>query len=127
MAAITYLDDDAQNVVPVGLDTPLPVTTGEVFPAPATFNATYGTLTNTTVNVLPNPLRNGLIISNPSDTVMTAHISSGAPVVAATASIGIPVPAGDSISMTARNGNVPNGAVSLFCAGTSKAYTIYEW
>jgi FAD/FMN-containing dehydrogenase len=85
------------------------------------FVETASTLTNTTVTIAANPRRKGLVIGNPSDTVMTARIGGSA----ATAAIGIPVPAGGHLAFM--DTVVPDGAVSLFCAGTSKAYTIYEW
>lgn len=79
-----------------------------------------GTLTNTTVTVAANANRRGAIVANPSDTVMTLRIGG-----TADANTGIPILAGGHISF--RDGYVPTGALSLFCAGTSKAYTIYHW
>ena len=81
---------------------------------------TSGTLTNTTVAIPADPQREGLIIANPSDTVMTYRPSG-----TSTASLGIPVPAGDSVIL--QGGALIRNAGTLFCAGTSKAYTIYEW
>jgi hypothetical protein len=82
---------------------------------------TNGSLTASAATIAANATRRGLIVGNPSDTVMTLRISSSA----ATAAIGIPVPAGTAISF--RDGYVPTGAMSLFCAGTAKTYTLYEW
>lgn len=80
---------------------------------------TQGTLTNTTVTIAANAKRRGLIIGNPSDTVMTFRVGG-----TASATAGVPVPAGDAVLLTGEM--VPTAAVSVFCAGTSKAYTIYE-
>lgn len=88
--------------------------------SPANFVETQGTLTNTIVSISSNPNRRGIIIGNPSDTVMTARIGG-----TATASAGIPVPAGNSIGFMGEH--VPSAAITVFCAGSSKAYTIYEW
>lgn len=80
-----------------------------------------GTLTNNTVSLAANPGRRGLIIGNPSDTVMTFRVGG-----TASATAGVPLAAGSHLAfMDPRM--CPDGAVSLFCAGTSKAYTIYEW
>ena len=84
------------------------------------YTETTGTLTNTTVTISANDKRRGLIIGNPSDTVMTFRVGG-----TASAKEGVPIPAGDSIIL--EGGNTPSGSVSVFCAGTSKAYTIYEW
>ena len=89
--------------------------------SPATFTETQGTLTNTVVTVAANVNRRGLIIGNPSDTVMTFRVGG-----TATAAIGIPIPAGTAVRMDQSCG-IPSGSVTVFCAGTSKAYTIYEW
>lgn len=86
----------------------------------AAYTETAGTLTNTTV-ALTAKQRNGLIIGNPSDTVMTFAVGS-----TASATNGVPIPAGDSVSLIGPS-VAPSGAVSVFCAGTSKAYCIYEW
>lgn len=80
---------------------------------------TAGTLTNTTVSISANAKRRGLIIGNPSDTVMTFRVGG-----TATATAGVPVPAGDAVVLTGEM--TPTAAVSVFCAGTSKAYCIYE-
>lgn len=66
------------------------------------------------------PLRRGLVIGNPSDTVMTFRIGA-----AASATAGVPIPPGTAVRLS--GGDAPTGLVSLFCAGTSKAYTAYEW
>lgn len=86
----------------------------------ANFVETQGTLTNTTVTIAANAKRRGLIIGNPSDTVMTYRVGG-----TASATAGVPVPAGQSVTLTGEA--VPSGSVSVFCAGTSKAYCIYEW
>lgn len=88
--------------------------------APANFVETQSTLTNTTVTIAANDKRRGLIIGNPSDTVMTFRVGG-----TASATAGVPIPAGDSVLLAGPN--TPSGAVSVFCAGTSKAYCIYEW
>jgi hypothetical protein len=85
----------------------------------AAYTETAGTLTNTTV-ALSAKFRNGLIIGNPSDTVMTFAVGS-----TASATNGVPIPAASAVTLQGRN--APDQAVSVFCAGTSKAYTIYEW
>jgi hypothetical protein len=85
----------------------------------AKYVPTTGTLTNTTV-ALASKDRQGLLVGNPSDTVMT--VAFGA---TASATVGIPVPAGTAIFLEGRS--APDDAVSVFCAGTSKAYSIYEW
>lgn len=84
-----------------------------------TYTETTGALTNTTVAVAANENRRELIISNNSDTVMTYRPSG-----AATAAIGIVVPAGSALRFL--DGAAPTTAGTVFCAGTSKAYSIYE-
>lgn len=81
---------------------------------------TQATLTNTVVTVAANAQRTGLIIGNPSDTVMTFRIGG-----TATAAAGVPIPAGQAVSLL--GDYCPSGSVSVFCAGTSKAYCIYEF
>jgi hypothetical protein len=85
----------------------------------AAYTETASTLTNTTV-ALAAKFRNGLIVGNPSDTVMTVAFGS-----TASATNGIPIPAATAITL--QGIHAPSAAVSVFCAGTSKAYTIYEW
>jgi hypothetical protein len=85
----------------------------------AKYVPTTGTLTNTTV-ALASKDRQGLLVGNPSDTVMTVRFGA-----AATAAIGIPVAAGAALYLTGRD--APDASVSIFCAGTAKTYTIYEW
>jgi hypothetical protein len=85
-----------------------------------TMTETASTLTNTTVSIAANAKRRGVIVSNPSDTVMTLRIGG-----TADANTGIVIAAGSALSF--RDSYVPTAALSLFCAGTSKAYTIYEW
>ena len=65
--------------------------------------------------------RNGLIVANPSDTVMTVRFGA-----TATAVIGIPLAANASLCLIGR-ANAPSTTVSIFCAGTSKTYVAYEW
>ena len=89
--------------------------------SPATFTETAGSLTNTVVTIAANPFRRGLIIGNPSDTVMTFRVGG-----TASATAGVPIGAGTAVRMDGSCG-VPSGSVTVFCAGTSKAYTIYEW
>lgn len=88
--------------------------------SPANFTETAGTLTNTTVSVSANARRKGLIISNNSDTVMTYRVGG-----TATANVGISIPAGQAITLSGVTNTAASG--TLFCAGTSKAYTIYEF
>lgn len=86
----------------------------------AAYTETQGTLTNNTVTIAENQRRRGIIIGNPSDTVMTFRVGG-----TASATAGVPIPAGDSVALMGPN--APAGSVSVFCAGTSKAYCIYEW
>jgi hypothetical protein len=51
---------------------------------------------------------------------MTLRIGGGT----ATAAIGIAVPAGTALAL---EGDAAEPALSLFCAGSAKAYTIYVW
>jgi hypothetical protein len=92
---------------------------------PADWTETAGTLTNSTVTLALNKTRREVIVSNNSDTVMTLAIGS-----TATANVGIAIPAGQAIRLGqdigSRGNTVPVEALSLFCAGTAKAYTIYE-
>lgn len=92
----------------------------DVDTSPAKFVETASTLTNTTVTVAANPERRGIIIGNPSDTVMTWRVGG-----TASATAGIPLPAASDVALM--GDHCPAGSISLFCAGTSKAYTIYEW
>jgi hypothetical protein len=89
--------------------------------APASFTETAGNLTAAAVTVAANVNRRGLIIGNPSDTVMTFRIGG-----TASATAGVPIPAGNAVRLDAGSG-VPSAAVSVFCAGSAKAYCIYEW
>jgi len=82
---------------------------------------TSGALTNTTVSVPINTQRRGLAVGNNSDTAMTIRFNN----LVASATAGLPLPAGDTLWLTPEM--TGTGAVSLFCAGTAKAYTIYEW
>lgn len=83
------------------------------------YTETAGTLTNNTVNLAAKQ-RNALIIGNPSDAVMTVAIGT-----TATATNGFPLAAGTTIAFLDRL-IAPSQAVSVFCAGTSKAYYILE-
>jgi hypothetical protein len=85
----------------------------------AKFVETAGTLTNTTATLSAKD-RNGLIVANPSDTVMTVRFGG-----TADASTGVVLAAGANITLRGRD--APDDSVSIFCAGTSKAYTAYEW
>lgn len=87
----------------------------------AAFTETTGTLSNSAVAIPANPSRRCLIIGNPSDTVMTVRFGGSA----ASATAGIPIPAGTAIILR-KDDPVIDQAGSLFCAGASKAYTIYE-
>ena len=80
---------------------------------------TASTLSNGTVAIAADSGRDVLIISNNSDTAMTYR-----PLGTATAAIGIAIAAGQAIQLT--GGAFIRGAGTLFCAGASKAYTIYE-
>lgn len=84
---------------------------------------TTGTLTNTTVAVAANVSRLGIIVANLSDTVMTYH-----PNGTASATAGIVVPAGQNIILVGDQAKgLITSAGTVFCAGTSKAYSIFEW
>lgn len=85
------------------------------------YTETTGTLTNTAATIFSAKQRNGLVIGNPSDTAMTVRFGA-----TASATAGIPLPAGGSIALMSHQ-EAPDGLVSLFCSGTSKAYTAYEW
>ncbi len=43
-----------------------------------------------------------------------------------TAAAGLPIPAGTTLVLVGK-GVAPWGAATLFCAGTTKAYSVYEW
>jgi hypothetical protein len=84
---------------------------------------TNGTLTATTVAIAADPQRIGLILANTSDTVMTYRPSG-----TASATAGIVVAAGSNIIMKGEEGRaLIINAGTLFCAGSAKSYTIYEW
>lgn len=90
----------------------------------AAWNQTSGTLSNNTATIAARANRRRLIVSNNSDTVMTLSFNG----ITATASVGISVPAGTAIVIGGQE-NVslaPETAFSLFCAGSSKAYTYVE-
>jgi len=83
---------------------------------------TAGSLSANTVAVGADVDRQMLVISNNSDTVMTYR-----PLGTATADIGISVPAGQAIIFRRSEAKAfCAGAGTLFCAGASKAYSIYE-
>jgi len=85
-----------------------------------TFLAYEGTLTASAVTIPADPNRLELIVSNNSDTVMTLRPQIGA----ASAALGIAVPAGQAII---RTGPASCCAYSLYCAGSAKAYSAYSW
>lgn len=64
--------------------------------------------------------RAGLIIGNASDTVMTVRFGG-----TATSTVGIPLAAGASMCLLGPS--APDDSVTIFCGGTSKTYTAYEW
>lgn len=79
-----------------------------------------GTLTNTVFTLPANPARRGVIISNNSDAEMTYRVGGQD----ASADAGVVLEATKAVAL---DGDLlPEGAISLFCAGTSKAYTVYE-
>lgn len=86
----------------------------------AAWSETTATLTNN-ASTLAAKHRNGLVIGNPSDAVMYVRVGA-----TATATAGIPVAAGSSISWVYPN-QAPSQDVSIFCAGTSKSFIAYEW
>lgn len=86
----------------------------------AVYTETAGTLSNTTVTLAAKQ-RLGLIVGNPSDTVMTVAFGT-----TATATNGLTVAAGGSLTLSGRS-VAPSLAVSVFCAGAAKAYYILEW
>lgn len=92
----------------------------------ANWKVTSGTLTNTTVTIAANAKRREVIVSNNSDTVMTLDIVGGT----ASAAVGIAIPAGTAVRLgdaaAGQSSTAPAAALSLFCAGTSKAYSVYE-
>ncbi len=85
-----------------------------------TFVPYESTLSGDADTIPADPTRLELIVSNNSDTVMTLRPQIGA----ATAALGIAIPAGTAII---RTGPAACCAYSLFCAGTSKAYSAYSW
>lgn len=85
-----------------------------------TFVPQESTLSNSAVAIIADPTRQEIIVSNNSDTVMTLRPHLGT----ATAALGISIPAGTAIH---RVGPLAACSYSLFCAGASKAYSIYSW
>lgn len=85
------------------------------------WNETVGTLSNGALSIAANGSRKGMIVSNNSDTVMTLRVGGQT----ATAATGVAIPAGTALALTGNN--MVRAAASLFCAGSSKAYTVYEW
>jgi hypothetical protein len=86
------------------------------------FTEATGTLTNEAKT--PNAAkagRRGLIVSNNSDAAMVVRFGAFA-----TASAGMGLAAGDTKAFMDPRA-CPDGLVSIFCAGTSKAFTTYEW
>jgi hypothetical protein len=87
----------------------------------ANFTEAASTLSNNAATIFAaNSKRRGVIIGNPSDTVMTFRIGG-----TASATAGCPIGAGTTVTL--KGENVPSGLISLFCAGASKAYCAYEW
>lgn len=86
----------------------------------AKYVETTAALTNAAAT-LSAKQRNGLIIGNASDTVMTVRLGA-----TATATVGVPVAAGSHLAWIGAR-DVPDDSVSIFCAGTAKTYTAYEW
>ncbi len=78
----------------------------------------FGSLSNNSFELAAGR-RRGLIICNNSDTVMKIRLRAKATV----SSSGIPLAAGRSIFFT--GDETPQGLVSIFCAGTTKSYSIY--
>lgn len=68
-----------------------------------------------------NPGRRGLVVANASDTVMTVRFGG-----TASATVGIPIGAGTALEFRDQRA-CPGALVSVFCAGTAKTYTAYEW
>jgi hypothetical protein len=84
-----------------------------------------GSLSNGAVAVSENYARREIIFCNTSDTVMTVRIGGST----ATAAIGIPVPAGTALRLDGQDSTgraIYGQAMSLFCAGATKTYAIYE-
>jgi hypothetical protein len=87
----------------------------------SSYTETTATLSNSASGLPAKAGRRGLIIGNPSDTAMIVRFGA-----AATATLGLPLPAG--LSLEFRDPRAcPDGSVSVFCAGASKAVTFYEW
>ena len=86
----------------------------------AKYTETTAALTNEAATLAAKQ-RNGLIIGNASDTVMTVRLGA-----TATATVGIPLAAGDHLAWIEQK-MAPDDSVSIFCAGTTKTYTAYEW
>lgn len=86
----------------------------------AAYTETTGTLSNS-ATTLPAAERLGLIIGNPSDTVMTVRVGG-----TASATAGVPLPAGGRIEWVSPR-SAPSQSISIFCAGASKAFVAYEW
>jgi len=84
-----------------------------------------GTLSNSAFALPENVARREIIFSNLSDTVMSVRFGGGT----ATAAIGVVLPAGSALRFEGKDADgrpLYWQAVSLFCAGATKAYTIYE-
>lgn len=80
------------------------------------------TLTNAAATVFAAAKgRRGLVVANNSDTKMTVRFGGTASDTA-----GIPIPAGTAIEFRDPKA-CPDALISLFCSGTSKAYTAYQW
>jgi hypothetical protein len=89
--------------------------------SPAVFTPAAGSLTAAAATIFAaNPLRRGVIVSNNSDTVMTLGVGE-----TGTADVGIAIPAGTSIYLA--GDHTPSALLSLFCAGSAKKYSAYQW
>lgn len=89
--------------------------------APANFTPVAGSLTAQATTVFTaNSKRRGVVVSNNSDTVMTLGVGE-----TGTADVGIAIPAGTAIAL--KGNHCPTGLLSLFCAGTAKKYSAYQW
>lgn len=78
-----------------------------------------GALSAGAFNLPANPGRRAVVISNNSDAEMTFRVGGEA-----SADIGVALEALRSVVL---DGDLlPEGVVSLFCAGSAKAYTMYE-
>lgn len=84
-----------------------------------TWHETTGSLSNS-ASKIPAMNRDALIVANNSDTVMILRIGK-----VATATAGIPIQPNDSIAW--EGDSTPQEDVWIFCSGTSKPFTAYEF